>query len=51
MEINYLFIAIVALIVYMTVRGYRKGFLRIVVSFIGMVAIIILAKKDRKSVV
>lgn len=45
MEVNYLFIAIVALIVYMTVRGYRKGFLRIVVSFIGMVAIIILAKK------
>ena len=45
MEINYLFIAIVALIVYMTVRGYRKGFLRIVVSFIGTIVIVIAARE------
>ena len=45
MEINYLFIAIVALIVYMTVRGYRRGFLRIVVSFIGTIVIVIAARE------
>ena len=45
MEVNYLFIAIVALIVYMTVRGYRKGFLRIVVSFIGTIVIVIAARE------
>lgn len=45
MEVNFLFIAIVALIIYMTVRGYRRGFLRIVVSFIGTIVIIIAARE------
>lgn len=45
MEVNFLFIATVALIVYMTVRGYRRGFLRIVVSFIGTIVIIIAARE------
>lgn len=45
MEINYLFIAVIALFVYMTVRGYRRGFLRIVVTFAGTLLIIAAAKK------
>ena len=45
MEVNFLFIAIVSLIIYMTVRGYRRGFLRIVVSFIGTIVIIIAARE------
>lgn len=45
MEINYLFIAVIALFVYMTVRGYKKGFLRIIVTFAGTLLIISAAKK------
>ena len=45
MEVNFLFIAIVSLIIYMTVRGYRRGFLRIVVSFIGTIVIVIAARE------
>ena len=45
MEFNFLFIAIVSLIIYMTVRGYRRGFLRIVVSFIGTIVIVIAARE------
>ena len=41
MEINWLFVAIVCLFLVFTLNGYRKGFLRIVVSFIGTVVIII----------
>lgn len=45
MEINYLFLAVVALFIYMTVRGYKRGFLRIVVTFIGTLIIIAAARK------
>ena len=45
MEINYLFIATIILFIYMTCRGYSKGFLRIVVTFVGVVAILIAVRK------
>lgn len=44
MGINYLFIAVIILFLYMIGRGYRKGFLRIVVTFIGTIFIIIAVK-------
>lgn len=44
-SINYLSIAIMILFIYMIGRGYNKGFLRIVVTFIGVVAILIAVKK------
>lgn len=45
MNINILFIAVIALFVYLIMRGYNKGFLRIVVSFIGMIFIIAAVKR------
>ena len=45
MEVNYLFVAVLIAFLYFTIRGYKKGFLCIVVTFAGTIAIIILAKK------
>ena len=45
MMTNYLFIAAVILFAALIIRGYRKGFLRIVVYFIGMIFIIVSVKK------
>ena len=45
MDINYLFLAVVALFLYMTIRGYRKGFLQIVVTFLGMIVILAAVKR------
>lgn len=45
METNYLFIAILILFLYLVIRGYRRGFLRIVVTFIGMIIIIAAVKR------
>ena len=45
MNINYLFVATVILFIFMIGRGYSKGFLRIVVTFIGVVAILIMVRK------
>lgn len=44
MEINYLFVAVVFLFIYMIGRGYNRGFLRIVITFIGTIFIIVLVK-------
>lgn len=40
MEINYLFICILAFLFICAVHGYKKGFLRIVISLVGIVVII-----------
>lgn len=40
MDINYLFVAAVALFFICIVNGYRKGFLRIVISLLGIILII-----------
>lgn len=45
MNTNYLQIAVIILFIFMIVRGYRKGFLRLAVTFIGMIAIIVAASK------
>lgn len=45
MNINYLFIAVVILFIYMIRRGYKTGFLRMIVSFIGIIVILIAAKR------
>ena len=45
MGTNYLLIAVLALFAILVIRGYRKGFLRIVVSFIGMIVIIFAVRK------
>jgi len=45
MTMNYLFIAVIALFLYMIIRGYRTGFLRMVVSFLGLIVILIAVKK------
>ena len=45
MKINILFIATIALFIALIVRGYKKGFLRIAVTFVGMIVIIIAAKR------
>lgn len=45
MNINYLFIAVLILFIYMILRGYRIGFLRIVVTFIGMLFILAAVRK------
>ncbi|MDO4189413.1 MAG: CvpA family protein [Lachnospiraceae bacterium] len=44
MSVNYLFVAVVALFVYMIVRGYSRGFLRMVVTFVGLVVILVAVK-------
>ena len=44
-SINYLSLAVIALFIYMIGRGYNRGFLRIVVTFIGVIAIIIAVRK------
>ncbi len=40
MDLNYLLIAVLALFAFCVIQGYRKGFLRIVISLIGIVLII-----------
>lgn len=45
MKINILFIVTIALFVWLIVRGYKKGFLRIAVTFFGMIVIIAIAKR------
>lgn len=40
MELNYLFIGIVAFLLICAIRGYKKGFLRIVITLVGLVVII-----------
>lgn len=45
MTMNYLFIAVIALFLYMIIRGYRTGFLRMVVTFLGLIVILIAVKK------
>ena len=45
MDINYLFIAVIVLFLYMIIRGYTKGFLRIAVTFLGMIVILMAVKR------
>ena len=45
MTANYLFFAVIALFAYMIIRGYSRGFLRMVVTFVGLIVIIIAVKK------
>lgn len=45
MDINYLSVAILLLFIVMTVRGYRRGFLRMVVTFLGTILILSAAKR------
>lgn len=45
MDINYLFIAVIVLFLYMIIRGYTKGFLRIAVTFFGMIVILMAVKR------
>jgi len=45
MSVNYLFIAVAVLFIYMIGRGYRRGFLRIAVTFIGTLFILVAVKK------
>lgn len=45
MNINYLFVAVLVLFAYMISRGYRLGFLRIAVTFIGMLFILAAVRK------
>lgn len=45
MEINYLLVAVLILFAIFTIRGYKKGFLRIVVYFIGILFILYAVKK------
>lgn len=40
MEVNYLFVAAMALFFICIVNGYRKGFLRIVISLLGIILVI-----------
>ena len=40
MELNYLFIAIAAFLAICAIRGYKKGFLRIVITLVGLIVII-----------
>lgn len=44
MNDNYLLIAVLILFFVMTVRGYQKGFLRIAISFFGMIIILTAVK-------
>lgn len=44
MNDNYLLIAVLILFFVMTVRGYHRGFLRIAITFIGMIIILMAAK-------
>ena len=45
MDINFLSLAVMILFIYMIGRGYHRGFLRIVVTFIGVIAILIAVRK------
>jgi len=45
MNTNYLLIATLILFSYFIIRGYKRGFLRIVVTFIGMIIIIAAVKR------
>ena len=43
MEINYLFVIVVAFLLICSIHGYKKGFLRIAISLVGIVAIIMIS--------
>ena len=45
METNYLLIVTAVLFLVLTIRGYRKGFLRIAVYFAGLIFVVIVAKR------
>lgn len=45
MNINYLFLTVVVLFIYMIVRGYKTGFLRMMVTFIGVIIILMAVKR------
>ena len=44
-DVNYLLIAVVAVILFGVIRGYRKGFLRIAVSLASLIFVVFLASK------
>lgn len=45
MELNYILIGVLAVLLIGAAEGYKKGFLRVVISFIGMVAVLFLVIK------
>lgn len=50
MDINFLLVAVLTLFLILVIRGYKKGFLQIVVYFAGMIFIIIAVRKISPSV-
>lgn len=45
MNINYFLLVTIILFIVLTVRGYKKGFLRMIVYFGGMIFVLIMAKR------
>lgn len=45
MNVNFLFVAVLLLFIFLMIRGYKKGFLRMVIYFGGMIIILVATKR------